>query len=399
MTTMAEGNVEHAYTKSLDLLKNLAHEKGFFASREDTANYKRVWSRDGIIAGLAGLSSGDEKLIGIHRATCDTLRDHQDRTGRIPSNVSLDGSQVSYGKTVGRIDATLWYVIGVCQYTLRHNDQLFFNAHRQAVEKALFYLECLELNGRGLLYIPQGGDWADEYINHAYVLFDEVLYYRALRDAARTLGRDDLHKKADHLRRLIVVNYFPAKEHIDDPDIYHPQLFKRVVETYRPPLPLAYFTTHSTLDHIDTFANALLLFSDIIDQERKEAIGHTMLAQCLNNDFQILPAFYPVITETDHNWVHLQNNFIYEFRNVPYEYHNGGLWPLVHGFFIAALQDGDMHGRLGTFADILARDGYVFPEYYSGKTFEAKGTRELGFSASAYVIAHNAIIHNDPIFV
>lgn len=396
---MSEENIQTAYTRSIELLKHLAHEHGFFASLEDIANYKRIWSRDGIIAGLASLSSGDDALIATHRATCNTLRDHQDKTGRIPSNVTANGDRVSYGTTVGRVDATIWYIIGVCQYALRTNDFDFFNTHRDAVARALFYLECLELNGRGLLYIPEGGDWADEYVNQGYVLFDELLYYRALRDAARALDRDDLHKKADHLRRLIVVNYFPAKENLDDPDVYNQKLFARTVDSYRPPLPLAHFTTNNTLDQIDTFASALLLLSDVIEDEHKQAIAHTLISQCSNVEFSILPAFYPVITEKDHEWVHLENNFAYQFKNEPYEYHNGGLWPLVHGFFIASIKDTDAQARLEAFAAILARDGYIFPEYYHGQTHEAKGTKELGFSASAYIIAYNAIKNNDPIFV
>ncbi|PIX57344.1 MAG: hypothetical protein COZ48_01215, partial [Candidatus Yonathbacteria bacterium CG_4_10_14_3_um_filter_43_12] len=267
------------------------------------------------------------------------------------------------------------------------------------VERALFYLECLELNGRGLLYIPEGGDWADEYVNQGYVLFDEILYYRALRDGARTLGRDDLHKKADTLRDIIVVNYFPLKENLDNLSIYNPKLFARIVDTYRPPLPLAYFTTNTAVDQVDTLANALLLLSDIIDDEHKQAIGHTILSQCMDKEFSILPAFYPVITKGDHNWEHLVNNFAFTFKNEAYEYHNGGLWPLVHGFFIASLKDDDGLARLQSFAEILSRDGYIFPEYFHGKTHEAKGTKELGFSASSYIIAHNAIINNDSIFV
>lgn len=396
---MSEEKIEQAYTRSTELLRHLAHEFGFFASLEDTANYKRVWSRDGMIAGLAALTTHDDTLIATHRATCNTLRDHQDKTGRIPSNVSSIDANVSYGGAVGRIDATIWYIIGVCQYTLRTNDKNFFTEHRVAVERALFYLECLELNGRGLLYIPQGGDWADEYVNQGYVLFDEILYYRAIRDSARLLERDDLHKKADHLRRLISINYFPSKEHLDDPDVYNKKLYARIVDTYRPPLPLAYFTTNYAIDQIDTFASALLLLSDIIDDEHKQAIGHTILSQCMDQNFSILPAFYPVITEKDHNWEHLINNFAYEFRNEPYEYHNGGLWPLVHGFFLAGLKDGDGRMRLDSFAEVLARDFYIFPEYFNGKTHEAKGAKELGFSAASYILAHNAIVNNDPIFV
>ena len=48
---------------------------------------------------------------------------------------------------------------------------------------------------------------------------------------------------------------------------------------------------------------------------------------------RLLPAFAPVITPQDHAWKDLQMTFSYEFRNQPYQYQNGGLWPFINGFY------------------------------------------------------------------
>ncbi len=69
-----------------------------------------------MITGLAALASGNPKLIDGMGRTLATLRDQQGPHGEIPSNVSVDGHTVSYGTLAGRVDALLWYVIGVCAY-------------------------------------------------------------------------------------------------------------------------------------------------------------------------------------------------------------------------------------------------------------------------------------------
>ncbi len=390
---------EEAYKKSIRLLHTLATDDGFLASRENVENYDRVWARDGVVAGIAALLSKDSVLIETFKQTLLTLEAHQDETGRIPSNIVPKTGRTSYGTTVGRIDATLWYIIGVTSIAKIDNDKKFFTDHKESVERALFYLDCLELNGRGLLYIPQGGDWADEYINHGYVLFDEMLYYFALSSFVSITNDRTATTKRDRLRELIRINYFPSHEGCGSPYVYHKALYNHTAQHYVPPMPAAYFTNHSIRFHTDTFAISLLLLSDVIDQDDSDLIRTYVRATCIHSSFPILPAFHPVIKKGDIGWEHLQLNFLYEFRNKPNQYHNGGLWPLVHGFFLASFSHQD-EGRLhlDTFATVLARDNYLFPEYYHGETFEPLGTKYLGFSAAAYIIAYESIVHKKNIF-
>jgi len=153
-----QNNIEEAKDKSLELLHKLVTDKGFVASSVDTDNYRRVFSRDGVIAGISSLYFDIFELNEAFKRTLFTLRDYQDKSGRIPSNVSLDGESISYGTTVGRIDATIWYIIGCCKYYRHTGDKNFVMEMRDSINKCLFYLDCLELNGRGLIYVPPGGD-------------------------------------------------------------------------------------------------------------------------------------------------------------------------------------------------------------------------------------------------
>jgi len=393
-----EDPILKTYKESVKLLKKLETTRGFVASSESVVNYRRVFSRDGVISGLAALTTGNKKLINTFKQTLITLRDTQHETGRIASNVPVRGNQlgygVSYGTSVGRVDATLWYVLGVCQYILKTGQKGEFKLFKDSIDKALFYLRCLELNGRGFLYIPQGGDWADEYINHGYVLFDEVLYYLAMDSYLQLVEDKKIADKKRTLKKLIQINYFPSADSTNNKYVYDSTLFALSLKEYQPPMPIACFTGHSVHYRVDTFAISLLLLSDILNPKEKEILGTEVLNKCLPKDFPILPAFYPVIEKDDHDWPHLINNYRFKFRNKPHEYHNGGLWPLVHGFFLSSYKNKKSKEYLEDFAKILSRDKYTFAEFYSGKTYKAGGTRNLGFSASAYVLAYNAILKN-----
>jgi glycogen debranching enzyme len=119
----------------------------------------------------------------------------------------------------------------------------------------------------------------------------------------------------------------------------------------------------------------------------------------------VLPAFHPVITPKDEDWEDLQMTFSYTFKNKPYEYHNGGLWPLVTGFYAADLA---LRGREDLArrylegvhrANSLEMDGELwgFPEYLHGKKHTPEGTHPQGWSAAAAVLAQKAL-EGKPVF-
>jgi glycogen debranching enzyme len=109
----------------------------------------------------------------------------------------------------------------------------------------------------------------------------------------------------------------------------------------------------------------------------------------------LLPAFDPVITPKDEEWEDLQMTFSYTFKNAPYEYHNGGLWPLVTGIYAAGLAargktelarrycEG-IHG-----ANRLKMNGreWSFPEYVHGEKHTPGGTSPMGWSAAGAILA------------
>ncbi len=412
---MEEKNIEKTFKKSKELLYSILTPIGFVASSVDVANYRRVFSRDGVIASIAALMTGDKELTEGAKITLETLAKHQHKTGRIASNISVDEMTVSYGTQVGRVDASLWFVIGVGQYVKRTKDKNFVKKMYPFVKKTIDYLEALELNGKGFLYIPYGGDWADEYINHGYVLSDQLLYLRAQKDYIYICNfvrknQNSFKKKSKFLERQILVNYIPKFTDWNDSALYQKSKgYIKLMNSFKKPYAISYFVQGDLGDFFDAFANILLLIMvKNIPEKYKENLFKYMFKIMKEQKLDMIPAFYPVITKKHnkrnyHRWRILQFSYVFKYKNRPYHYHNGGLWPLLQGFLISMLffsgQKMKARNLLGVLAERIAEDGFKFPEYYDGKKGKAGGTNFLGFSASAYIMAYMSVCYSKKIFL
>jgi len=69
------------------------------------------------------------------------------------------------------------------QYRL-FGDIDFLRASWPALQKALLWLRYQDSNGCGLLEVHEAADWADLLANRFNVLYDNVLWYAALRTMA-----------------------------------------------------------------------------------------------------------------------------------------------------------------------------------------------------------------------
>ena len=406
---------QEGYQRALMLLHDCATPDGFVASPSKHDNYRRIWSRDGAIIALAALLSGDGELIRAARHTFETLAARQGPHGEIPTNVDIASERVSYGGTTGRVDADLWFIIGCGEYWLATGEDEFLERLLPAIEKVRFVLGAWEFNNRGLIYVPLTGDWADEYVHNGYVLYDQLLYLQAQRTLARmhaaVHGSSDhaLRDKISHLRHLIRANYwFDDDGHVPD-DAYHEVLFEkgrtaaaaRGAEAYWMP----FFSPGGYGYRFDAFANVLASLFDVADDAQRGIVDEYIAREPCNDELPLLPAFHPVIEPVDEDWKHLQVMFSYNFKNRPYEYHNGGLWSMITGFYVADLarrkrkRDAQKYLHAIHRANAMEMEGedWGFAEFIHGRTLAASGTRHQGWSAAAAVIGHHALA-GEPVF-
>ena len=382
-----------SYNKAIELLQQVSSTEGFLASAQNISNYKRVWARDGVICGLAALASGDNELIETFKSTLETLAAHQHVNGTIPSNVMTNGHEVevSYGGLAGRVDAVTWFVIGICQYAHYKNDLAFIAKHNSKIQKCLTLLEAWEFNNKHLVYVPLSGNWADEYITDGYVLYDQLLRIWALKSYNYFVNEDPLQAKIQYIIQQIEINFTPDAVG----EKYHERAYNEAnIEAYMP----CSFSPSGYKTQFDAFANSLTLFLNIGSDDFQNKI--VAYSSTLKDEMplKLLPAFWPPIMEIDIDWNLLKNNCKYEFRNFPYEFHNGGSWSMVNGFYGLALLAKNKRDEAISVLEAInnanAIAHYSFYENFNSQTKEPNGVPFCAWSAAATVMLHQSINNN-----
>jgi Alkaline and neutral invertase len=373
--TEAPLTVPH-YDDAVRLLQAVSGPRGIHASQASTANYRAIFSRDGVMAGVAGLLLDDQTVIAGLARTLEGLRDTQGAEGQIASNFELRDGQpphVSFGSLAPRIDGATWYLLGVALAARRGaiNPDDFETSVRAAVR----VLDALEYNGRHLIYIPTGGNWADEYIYDGYILYDQVLRAWALRLLGVTYEEHGWVEKAAHIAARIDASFWP-------------------VPRTTPCHPVASFSPVGARPIFDLAACSLLALSDLAPAMSASALDW-ITATFLDAD-RLPPAFHPVIEEGDADWEPLSRYHLHGFRNRPHEYHNGGIWPIWLGWLGLALAHTGRTAALSqltalTAARLTATPTYGFEEYFHGATGASLGTPQMAYSATGLVfLAHAA---------
>lgn len=364
---------------AISLLRALSTPRGIRASRSHVANYAAIFARDAIMAGLAGLATGEATMTDGLCRTLEHLRLLQGPQGQIASNFRIedDGTRhVSFGTLAPRFDSATWYLVGVaaaCQ-----SGAARFDDYHESVSRVIALLDGIEYNGRHLLYVPAGGNWADEYPFDGYILYDQVLRAWGLRQLAQVAGNETWAAKSQAIGETIGARYWP-----DGAWRYGgPRRF-----------PVAAISPVRTDEHIDLAACALLALSDITP-DRSASILDAMADRHLRPG-TLPPAFAPVIHEGETEWEPLARYHLHGFRNRPHEYHNGGIWPVWLGWLALAYA---RHGRTAeatrlhdlTATHLARRTHFDFEEYFHGETGEALGTAGMAYTATGFVFLDRA---------
>jgi len=355
---------------ALELLHALTGPHGIRASLSTTANYDAVFTRDAAMAGIAGLLVGDERIAAGLVRTLTYLRDLQGLEGQIASNflVRAEGRpRVSFGTLAPRIDATTWYLVGIA--LAARAGVLDPGPFHESARLVVRLLDALEYNGRHLIYVPVGGNWADEYIYDGYILYDQVLRAWALRLSGQTFGETAWGEKAEQIELAIEDRYWPRGE---------------ADRRY----PLAAFSPTVARDLFDLAACSLLAVSGTA--RRLTGIALDWIDERFLSRAELPPAFHPVIDEAHPDWPALRRYHLHEFRNRPHEYHNGGIWPIWLGWLALGLARADRPAPLARLRMLVGErvgslETFAFDEYLHGTTGTPGGVTHMAYSATGMV--------------
>jgi hypothetical protein len=369
-----------AYDKAVELLHAASTPAGFVAAVREEDNYRRVWTRDSALCGLAALTTGDSPLIDTFRRSIETVFGQVHRHGFIPSNVSPGNDLVSYGSAVGRVDNHAWIIISACNYAHVMNKREWLLPFRPLIDGSLALMNAWEFNGRGLMYVPQSADWADEYHHHGYILYNQLLRLWALRCAVASFPED----WGGEARRVedAIVRYFTGDE-----------AYSAQVARMRTGEETGYWTmgfnTSRVYTQFDLAANALALLLGVGTNVKRHATVQ-YITDILG--VYMLPSFYPVIRPGDGLMREMENNYAFRFRNAPHEFHNGGLWSVWNGLLAHSVGSLDvtLNQRLiSRIASACAQNDWDFNECHHGETGKGIGVPQCAWSAAGLILAVN----------
>ena len=313
MQTADIKEIEEAKKAALEVLLHNAHGPFHGLPRTAGWGYPEPYTRDLMFSILGIAVSENKKLLESIRKVLETLAKNQTEHGHIPSLVHNKDDR-------GASDTTPLFLLGVGIFRKVTGEAEFLS---EAVEKSLIWMEYQSPSDRYLVAQQPTSDWRDEQWMTGYGLFVNALVYSYLR----LLGR---HERADKVHEEM-------KRFTISSDMSHHHIYEGLVVKYKPYYAFWSYKIYSS-ERFDLLGNSLAILSGIASPSRADEMVSWIEAECAGMikrgelAVDLPPNFFPFIQREDTDWLPR-----YELFNRPGDYHNGGIWPFIAGFYVAAL--------------------------------------------------------------
>jgi hypothetical protein len=304
---MSDQIVEEAVQAALAVLRHNTPGPDGALPRTAGWGYPEPYTRDLMIAAPGILMSGDVDLIHSLRRVLATLARNQSPRGHIPGLVNDPHDR-------GSSDTTPLFLIGLALYRQHSGETAFLD---DAAERALGWLAFQSPDDRVMIAQQPTSDWRDEQWVLGYGLYVNTLVYAALR-----LFRQDA--QASVLRERINLPVV-----VDDRKPAH--ILEGLALPDQPYYALWSYKVHYSA-RFDLLGNCLAILFGLAAPEKARAIVAWITNTCATLGLDLPPCLFPAIQRHDPDW-HPR----YEQYNRPGDYHNGGMWPFIAGWYVAAL--------------------------------------------------------------
>nr|WP_297350384.1 glycoside hydrolase 100 family protein [uncultured Caldimonas sp.] len=372
--------------ESLRLLEaNLTPQGILAASRTEAAearSYTRIFGRDAAICVLAMAGSGAEPLERGAVASLDSLANAQAPNGQIPKYVDPEGQDADFWY-LGCIDATLWWLIAVDHVRRCSPLPEAQGRWEPQIRRAIDWLLAQEHQRFFLLQQNEASDWADIMPRSGFVLYTNALWYRVKRLYCLA-NQEETHYHFNHL-------FHPFKR--DLPEYRRSRLLGHYARRGQrnPELYLSFVNLSFAGNEGDVFGNVLAMLyglaGDSMAEGMVKALGNARVA----DPYPVRVVVDPLSTR-DQLWRAYMGR---HKQNHPFQYHNGGIWPFVGGFWTMALAQlgkrDEARAELDKLAHALSLDDWRFTEWFHGKTLEPNGMPGQSWNAAGFLIARQAI--------
>lgn len=367
-------------TEAVALLKANLSPYGLRAATLNEAararRYTAVFARDAGISVLGMALQNDEALRRGARDSLETLATHQADNGQIPKYVNPEAEDSDFWY-VGCIDATLWWLIAVRH--LQQRGEPIGPVIEAAVQPAIDWLRCQEHPRLFLVQQNEASDWADIMPRSGFVLYSNALWYYVKRLYGLP-GQDETHYHFNHL-------FYPFTDHV--PEYRRLRLLQNYVldGVHNRELYLSFVNFSTWGDEGDVFGNLLAVLFGLADAAHSERILDVLWRQQVHEPLPVRVVAEPIARESPLWRTYMDRHG----QNEPYQYHNGGIWPFVGGFWVMTLvaqgrRDHALQG-LQNLAQANALGDWRFSEWLHGRTGELCGMAGQSWNAAMFLLA------------
>jgi len=324
------------------------------------------------------LVSGNRKLIKALRRVLETLAQNQSTLGHIPSLVHDTEDR-------GASDCTPLFLMAVGMFRRATGDGDFLEP---AVRKAMTWMQYQSPSDRVLVGQLPTSDWRDEQWVLGYGLYVNTVVYTYLR-------LFEQHERASLLREMM--GHFTVKGERQQRHVHEGLVLK-----HKPYYAMWSYKVYVS-ERFDLLGNSLAILSGIASRSRAKELVSWIEAECRafrkNEELavELPPNFFPYIRPEDPDW-----RPRYRRYNQPGEYHNGGVWPFISGFYVAALVAAGRYRlaekRLIALAHLVRRPRvadveFGFNEWCRAQDGTPQGEDWQTWSASMYLYAAACVEH------
>jgi glycogen debranching enzyme len=382
--------LERCHAQSVELLKRNLTPAGVLAAtpgrRAELRGYTAIFGRDAAICALGMAVSGDRVLERAAATGLETLAAHQAPNGQIPKFVAPEQREADFWY-LGCIDSTLWWLIALALLD-EHRSQAgvrsgLLRRYRREVALALQWLSAQEHQRFYLLQQNEASDWADIMPRSGFVLYTNALWYRVKRlfalpnaAATRTYFNGLFHPFSARIaeyRRARLLNEYVLKR-ARNRDLY-----------------LSFVNFSFFGEEGDVFGNVLATLCGATSERAARRTLAALVASGVHEPYPVRAVVQPIRKQSA-----LWRPYMARHRqNSAWQYHNGGVWPMVGGFFAVALA---RHGRkrearveLAKLARACSLEDWSFAEWLHGRTHEPRGMRGQSWNAAAFLLAEHQL--------
>jgi glycogen debranching enzyme len=382
------------HARAVGLLKRNLTAAGILAAtpgeRADKRGYTAIFGRDAAVCAIGMALSGDKQLERAAATGLHTLAEHQAPNGQMPKFVDVQRREPDFWY-LGCIDSTLWWLIALKLLDRRGRGAGLLRRHARRIKLALQWLQAQEHQRFFLLQQNEASDWADIMPRSGFVLYTNALWYFVKRlfsvpHAAATLENFNglFHPFSAELaqyRRARLLNEYVLEN-------------GRVHDLY-----LSFVNFSFWGEEGDVFGNVLAVLLGLSGVAATRRTLDALTRARVSDPFPVRAVTRPITRQS-----RLWRPYMARHRqNHVWQYHNGGIWPMVGGFWIAALACAGRRKQaqedLVALARACAVRNWSFTEWLHGKTYAPRGMPGQSWNAAAFLIAEHAVYSGEKLFL